>query len=98
MKKASLLLILACCVACSRSAGADYTPFEKYDSLLTSAVAAKQLPSCYRYLPLLLTDCDTLFVGSYASGLWALSVPVAHHYGLSVTDSDPSLYDLPYRI
>ena len=94
MKKASLLLILACCVACSRSAGADYTPFEKYDSLVTSAVEGKNLPSCYRYLPLLLTDGDTLFVGSYASGLWALSVPVAHHYGLSVTDSEDERFDV----
>ena len=66
---------------------ADYTPFEACDSLVTIAVREVGLPDCYRFLPLLLTDCDSLFVGRYASGIWALSVPAAHRYGLAVNDS-----------
>ena len=74
-------------MSCSQPVRADYTPFEACDSMVTAAVAAVSLPDCYRFLPLLLTDCDSLFVGRYASGAWALSVPMAHHYGLTVNDS-----------
>jgi len=74
-------------ISCSQPARADYTPFEVCDSLVTSAVREIGLPDCYRFLPLLLTDCDSLFVGRYASGAWALSVPMAHRYGLAVNDS-----------
>ena len=74
-------------LSCSQPARADYTPFESCDSLVTEAVRTSGLPECYRFLPLLLTDCDSLFVGRYASGAWALSVPAAHRYGLMVNDS-----------
>lgn len=83
----SLLLFGVLCMACRQPLRADYTLFEPYDSLVTEAVAEAALPSCYRFLPLLLTDCDTAFAGTYARGMWALSVPAAHHYGLAVTDS-----------
>jgi len=74
-------------MSCSQPARADYTPFEVCDSLVTAAVGETGLPACYRFLPLLLTDCDSTFVGRYASGAWALSVPAAHRYGLVVNDS-----------
>ena len=74
-------------MSCSQPVRADYTPFEACDSLVTEAVEQYSLPRCYRFLPLLLTDCDSLFVGPYASGAWALSVPAAHRYGLLVNDS-----------
>ena len=74
-------------MSCSQPVRADYTPFETCDSLVTEAVEQYSLPRCYRFLPLLLTDCDSLFVGPYASGAWALSVPAAHRYGLLVNDS-----------
>ena len=74
-------------MSCSQPVRADYTPFEACDSLVTTAVEDAALPVYYRFLPLLLTDCDSLFVGQYASGAWALSVPAAHRYGLLVNDS-----------
>lgn len=74
-------------MSCSQPVRADYTPFEACDSLVTAAVEQYSLPRFYRFLPLLLTDCDSVFVGPYASGAWALSVPAAHHYGLLVNDS-----------
>ena len=74
-------------MSCSQPVRADYTPFEACDSLVTAAVSEVSLPDCYRYIPLLLTDCDSLFVGQYASGAWALSVPAAHRYGLAINDS-----------
>ena len=88
MRKLPILLLLVCFTACNHPVRADYAPFEKYEGMVRAAVAEMQLPSCYRYLPLLLTDCDSLYVGDYASGMWALSVPVAQHYGLSDTDSE----------
>lgn len=74
-------------MSCSQPARADYTPFEACDSLVTAAVGEAGLPACYRYLPLLLTDCDSTFAGRFASGAWALSVPAAHRYGLAVNDT-----------
>lgn len=87
MKRISLLPVLVCCLACNPPVRADYAPFEVYEEMVREAVAEAQLPACYAYLPLLLTDCDSLYVGDYGSGMWALSVPVAHHYGLTVSDS-----------
>lgn len=83
----SLLLSGVLCIACQQPLRADYTLFEPFDSLVTAAVTEAGLPTCYRFIPLLLTDCDTTFAGTYARGMWALSVPAAHHYGLVVTDS-----------
>ena len=84
-----LLTLLATILnmSCSGPARADYTPYEPFDSLFCAIIDEAGLPECYRFLPILLTDCDTAYDGSYARGLWALSVPAAHHYGLLVTDS-----------
>lgn len=87
MKKLPLWLMLLCCVGCVHPVHADYTLFEAYDSLVTAATQEAQLPETYAFLPLLLTDCDNRFEGRYASGMWALSVPVAVHYGLLVNDT-----------
>lgn len=81
---AGLLLL---CMGCSHPAMADYRCYEAHDSLFAEVMADAGLPSCYRFLPMLLTDCDNAFSGDYARGLWALSVPAAHHYGLVVNDS-----------
>ena len=81
---AGLLLL---CMGCSHPAMADYTSYMEHDSLLTEVVTDAGLPSCYRFLPMLLTDCDNAFCGDYARGMWALSVPAAHHYGLCINDS-----------
>lgn len=87
---------MMCCMGCVHPVRADYSLYESYDSLVTVSARDNGLPEAYAFLPLLLTDCDTAFVGRYASGMWALSVPVAAHYGLAVNDSvdertDPAL-------
>jgi len=87
VKSLILLLHFSFFIGCSQPVRADYTPFESCDSLVTAAIEKASLPTCYRFLPLLLTDCDSAFVGRYASGAWALSVPAAHRYGLIVNDS-----------
>ena len=80
-------LLMICCIGCTHPVRADYTPYEAYDSLIGVAVQQADLPSSYAFLPLLLTDCDSSFIGRYAAGMWALSVPVAAHYGLTVGDT-----------
>ena len=87
MKKLPIVLLLLCCMGCVHPVRADYTLYEAYDSLVTTTARRASLPDAYAFLPLLLTDCDTAFVGRYAAGMWALSVPAAVHYGLAVNDT-----------
>lgn len=87
MNNRLLLLLSLLCWGCTGSVRADYTLFEPYEGLVTAAVREAGLPVSYRWLPMLLTDCDTNYANPYASGMWALSVPAAHRYGLLVNDS-----------
>lgn len=93
VRRLSFILLTICCIGCNHPVRADYTLFAPYENRVACAVDSVGLPACYRYLPLLLTDCDTAFVGQYASGMWALSVPVAHRYGLLVNDSVDERHD-----
>lgn len=86
MKKVSVVWLL-CWIWGVHPVRADYSLYEAYDSPVTVMTQEAQLPGAYAFLPLLLTDCDNTFTGRFASGAWALSVPVAVHYGLLVNDT-----------
>ena len=62
----------------------DFAAYAPYDRLWTDAMLQNGLPVHYKFLPLLLTGSDTGFRGEYVAGAWALSVPVARHYGLKI--------------
>lgn len=92
MKRCVISLLLLIVVTAVRAY--NFAEFAKYDSVWSSLIIEKGLPIQYKYFPLLLTDMDEHFQNQYAAGMWALSVPVAHHYGLRITAD----YDERYNI
>lgn len=83
MKRFVIYMVFAALVWQS-SRAYDFAAYAPYDRLWTDAMLQNDLPVHYKFLPLLLTGADTGFRGEYVAGAWALSVPVAHHYGLKI--------------
>lgn len=83
MKFRLLIFVLLACGVCQ---AVEYERFARYDSLFSAAVSQANLPNDFRYLPLLLTECNPLFDNGFGAGLWGLSAPAAAHYGLKMTN------------
>lgn len=70
------------------SAGATgYRTYKQWETCITESVSKAGLPSQLCWLPLLLTDFDPDYADENTAGVWAVSAPLAHKYGLVVTDS-----------
>lgn len=72
----------------------DYSPYMPYDSLISHELELYGLPSNFRFIPLLLTECNERFSNEYAAGPWALSAAAAHHYGLLMTPGYDERHDM----
>lgn len=83
MKRFVIYMVFAAFVWHS-SRAYDFAAYAPYDRLWTDAMLQNGLPVHYKFLPLLLTGADAGFRGEYVAGAWALSVPVACHYGLKI--------------
>lgn len=79
----------AFCVICigfvsASVVGRGFAAYAPYHRFWTEVVQQNGLPAQCCFLPLLLTDADVAFRNEYAAGVWALSAPVARHYGLKI--------------
>lgn len=76
------------------STNTDYRLYMPYDSLISHELELYGLPSNFRFIPLLLTECNERFSNAYAAGPWALSAAAAHHYGLLMTPGYDERHDM----
>lgn len=71
-----------------------YSRWAAYRSFIESELRRHELPLYYAYLPLLQTNCDIYHRNSYGCGAWALSMAVAHHYGLQILPGYDERHDM----
>lgn len=94
LKNAIILLSVLWAGNSYGSMNIDYRPYTPYDSLISHELELYGLPSNFRFLPLLLTECNERFSNEYAAGPWALSAAAAHHYGLLMTPGYDERHDM----
>lgn len=84
------------CMSVSFPVFADNMDFARYEKYLKQSVESAGLPETVAYLPLVLTNADPLYDNAGASGIWAVTAPVARHYGVTVAFGYDARYDVEY--